>query len=559
MSTFLDEIVPHLIILPIVLPMLAGAAMLLLKESYIHTKMLLSIVASALGLCISIVLLYWVDQQAPEHAIRVYLAANWSAPFGITLVLDHLSALMLLLTSGIALSANLFASSAWHRAGVHFHPLFQFQLMGLSGAFLTGDLFNLFVFFEILLAASYGLALHGSGRARVGAGLHYIAINLAASSLLLIGMSMLYGITGTLNMADMAQRIMSIADTDRSLLHAAAGILAVAFLAKAAIWPLNFWLVPAYSAATAPISALFAIMTKVGFYALLRLWTLFFSADAGESAAFGANWLICTGLATMVFGTLGMLASQRLGYLASFSILISSGTLLASLGFNQPALTTAALYYMLSSSMAASMLFLLEDLIERWRNHGAVFAPHEKKDLAPFLGVDLRPKTIKEMDDNDIVLIGKPIPGAIALMGICFICCTLLVAGLPPLSGFVGKFALLHALLNTQGLQAASTNVPITNGMWWFMGLLIASGLASLIALTRAGIRHFWSANRDHITPPYVRLAEGVPIGALLIACIVLTLNADAVIAYTKTTAQSLHQPALYINTILTAPTIANP
>src|SRR5690606_31133583 len=303
------------------------------------------------------------DQSGASSTMGVYLPGNWQAPFGIVLALDRVTALMLVLTSAIALAASLFSTARWHKAGVHFHPLFQLQLMGLSGAFLTADLFNLFVFFEIMLAASYGLLLHGSGRMRVQAGLHYIAINLAASSLFLIGVSMLYGLTGTLNMADLAQAIPEVSAADRGLLHAAAGILATAFLIKAAVWPLNFWLVPAYSAATAPVGALFAIMTKVGVYAILRLWTLVFGSEAGPSALFGGLWLIGGGMVTMAFGAIGMLGSQRLGHLAGYAAIVSSGTLLAAIGFGQNGLTAGLLYYLPSSTLAVCALFLLSDVI----------------------------------------------------------------------------------------------------------------------------------------------------------------------------------------------------
>ena len=148
-----------------------------------------------------------VHAERPRRRSGVYLLGNWPPPFAIVLVLDRLSALMLLLTALLALPALIFAMARWDRRGQHFHSLFQFLLMGLNGAFLTGDLFNLFVFFEVLLAASYGLALHGSGPLRVRAGLHYIAINLAASLLFLIGVSLIYGVTGTLNMADLAARV----------------------------------------------------------------------------------------------------------------------------------------------------------------------------------------------------------------------------------------------------------------------------------------------------------------------------------------------------------------
>lgn len=349
MRVGIESLMPHLIIAPILLPMLTAALMLLMGEKRRSAKAVLNVLASALGLAIAVALLLWVDAQATPLALGVYLPSNWPVPFGIVLVADRLSALMLVLAGVTGLACVLFAVARWHRAGVHFHPLFQLQLMGLNGAFLTGDLFNLFVFFELMLVASYGLLLHGSGRARVGTGLHYIAINLLASSLFLIGAAMLYGVTGTLNMADMAQKLSQIPSADRGLLQAGAAILGLAFLTKAAIWPLNFWLVPAYSAASAPVAALFAIMTKVGLYAVLRLWPLFFPADAGAAAPFGGDALVLGGLATLAFGTLGALASQHLGRLAGFSIIVSAGTLLAAIGLRQPAVTGGALFYLLSS------------------------------------------------------------------------------------------------------------------------------------------------------------------------------------------------------------------
>ena len=197
--------------------------------------------------------------------------------------------------------------------------------MGLNGAFLTGDLFNLFVFFEVLLAASYGLVLHGSGPLRVRAGLHYIAINLAASLLFLIGVSLIYGVTGTLNMADLAVqgRRRCPRPTGRCCAPAPR-CLGIAFLVKAAMWPLCFWLPITYMAAAPPVAAVFAMLSKVGVYAVLRVSSLAFGAGAAHSAGLGAELLIAGGLATLAFGTLGVLASQGLGRLAGCSVLVSS-------------------------------------------------------------------------------------------------------------------------------------------------------------------------------------------------------------------------------------------
>ncbi|WP_462388014.1 monovalent cation/H+ antiporter subunit D [Acidovorax sp. Q11] len=552
----LERLMPHLILAPIALPLLTAGLMLLLREERQRTKVTLNIASTFLGLVVAVLLLVRADDPSLPDGLGVYLPGNWPAPFGIVLTIDRLSAMMLTLSSTVALASVLFSAARWHRAGVHFHPLFQFQLMGLAGAFLTADLFNLFVFFEIMLAASYGLLLHGSGRPRVSAGLHYIAINLAASSLFLIGVSMLYGITGTLNMADLARNIAGIPATDRGLLHAAAAILAVAFLIKAAVWPLNFWLVPAYSAATAPIGALFALMTKVGVYSVLRLWTLLFGTEAGESAQFGSQWLIGGGLLTMAFGAVGMLGSQRLGHLAGFAAILSSGTLLAAVGFGQALLTGGLLYYLLSSTLAVSALFLLTDLIDRWRNDGASLAPHEQTDDAPFLSADLVPTEGMNLDDKEQALIGQVIPAAAALLGLAFIACTLVIAGLPPLPGFVGKFAMVHALLNPLGL-GASGGLQLGAAGWTLVALLVASGLLALVALTRAGIRHFWAAH-DRSAPKLLVL-EGLPIALLLGACAALAWQAGAVMRYTQATADALHAPAAYVRAVMAAEPVPNP
>src|SRR5690349_10682989 len=204
----------HLTITPIVIPLLAGTLMLLIGERRRPLKAALGMTSAFLQLAAAILVLLLADGAiggTDAAAMRVYRLGDWPSLFGIVLVLDRLSALMLVLTSVLGLCALVFSLARWHRAGAHFHPLFQFQLVGLNGAFLTGDLFNLFVFFEVMLAASYGLVLHGGGIMRVRAGLAYIAINLTGSFLFLIGASLAYGVTGTLNMADLAHRVPALA------------------------------------------------------------------------------------------------------------------------------------------------------------------------------------------------------------------------------------------------------------------------------------------------------------------------------------------------------------
>ena len=294
--------IDHLIVVPILLPLVSAAVMLFMDERRRALKGGIGVATTVALLIVSVILLRLADMPpaGPDgSAVRVYQLGNWPAPFGIVLVLDRLSALMLVLTSILGIATLLYSLARWHRAGPRFHAIFQLQLMGLNGAFLTGDLFNLFVFFEVLLAASYGLVLHGDGIVRVRAGLAYIAINLTGSFLFLIGASLAYGVTGTLNMADLAKRVPGLAPGDAALMAAAAAILGTAFLMKAGAWPLNFWLPTTYAAASAPAAAVFAIMSKLGVYVILRLWTLVFGPEAGPLAGFGGDWLLVGGMLTI--------------------------------------------------------------------------------------------------------------------------------------------------------------------------------------------------------------------------------------------------------------------
>jgi len=549
MRALAQALMPHLIIAPILLPLLTACLLLLLDGRRHRIRGMIGLAAALANLVIAALLLSWAGSGHPT-AYGVYLPSNWDMPFGIVLVADRLSALLLLTAAIVALMALLFAVARWHKAGAHFHPLFQIQIMGLNGAFLTGDLFNLFVFFEVMLAASYGLLLHGSGPSRVRTGLHYLAINLVASSLFLIGAALIYGVTGTLNMADIAARIPQVATSDRALLHAGFAVLGVAFLAKAAMWPLNFWLVPAYAAASAPAAAIFALLTKVGVYVLLRFSTLMFSEQAGASAGFGSDWLLWGGTATLAAGAFGMFSTQRPGRLAGFAVIVSSGTLLAVLGLARPELTAGALYYLPSSTLGVAAFFLLAELMERSRSAdvAGARAPEDEEDHLPFPLAELELDKDVNLDEDEEMLIGHAIPAATALLGLAFICCTLLVAGLPPLSSFIGKFVLLSALV--PGLSADTLHVESLL-TWVLPVLIVVSGLCALVALSRVGIRFFWTpVDRE---APLLRVVEFVPIALLVTVCIVMSVRAEPVMRYATATAEALYHPAGYIDAVLSA------
>ena len=506
----------HLVVLPIVVPLVAAALIVLVDERRYGVKAAISLASLVVLIGTAVALL------GTSGTTRVYALGGWPAPFGIVLVADRLSLAMVLLAAVLGLAACVFSLARWHRAGPRFHALLQFLLMGLDGAFLTGDLFNLFVFFELLLAASYGLALYGGGPSRVRASLHYIVINLAASLFFLVGVSLIYGVTGTLNMADLALRIAAIAPEDRPLVEAGAAVLAIAFLVKAGMWPLGFWLPSTYAAASAPAAAMFSILSKVGVYAVLRLWLLFFAgADGGPLLAWG-------GMATLVFAIAGVLAAQDLGRIAGYSLLASSGTLLAAIGVGSAAAAGAALYYLIGSTLGIAALFLLIELVQRSREPGADLLAV----TAEAFGLDAADEPEEET--------GAAIPATMALLGLSFAACALLVAGLPPMPGFVAKFALLAAVLSPS---------PIGAPAWTLLALLMLSGLATLIAMARAGMRIFWPSEERSV--PRVRVLEMAPIAALILLLLALTVAAGPAMQYLQDAAHALHAPHGYIDTVL--------
>jgi multicomponent K+:H+ antiporter subunit D len=399
---------------------------------------------SLLVVAVQVILALGLMAATAGGRILIHSLGDWPAPFGIVLVADPLSAWLLLITALLAGFALWQACLGLDRAGRHFHVLFQLQLFGLNGAFLTGDLFNLFVFFEVLLLASYGLVLHGGGPARTRAGLHYVIVNLAGSSLFLIAAGLIYGIFGTLNLAHLARLMTAVPAENLGPARAALLLLLGVFGLKAALLPLYLWLPATYASAVAPVAALFAIMTKVGAYAILRVSTLLMGPQAGELAGLYRAWLVPLALATLMAGVLGSLAARSLGQQAAYLVVASVGTLLLAFGLGDREALAAGLYYLPHSTFAAATLFLLTDTIARGRG----------------------PCT-------DRFVPGPEIPRA-PLVGALFFLCAILLAGLPPLSGFIGKFLLLRAALD--------------HPAWpWILATVLVAGLLALIALARSG------------------------------------------------------------------------
>jgi multicomponent K+:H+ antiporter subunit D len=500
----------HLIILPIVLPAIVAPFIIMVIRYHLDLQRIFSLAATVALVGITLTLL----AQATTGDIQVYELGNWPAPFGIVLVLDRLSALMITLTSLLALAVLLYViGSDWDKRGRHFHALFQFQLMGVMGAFLTGDAFNLFVFFEVLLIASYGLMIHGGGARRLRAGVQYVVYNLLGSTLFLFALGTLYAVTGTLNMADMAERVAALPADDTALLRVGAILLLLVFAIKAALLPLHFWLPLSYANAPMPVAALFAIMTKVGAYSILRMYTLVFGPELTITRGLVEDWLLPAALLTLAAGSLGILGARKIGKLVAFAAIASMGTLLIAISLFTQVATGAALYYVIHSTFATGLMFLVADLICQ-RRGGAI-------DAAP------------PMPQNGLIAT-LFFAGAIAL------------AGMPPLSGFIGKLLVMDAARD-------AVQAPL---IW---GVILIASLIAVVGFARAGSMIFWKSYEtaptdggdDAPAPDRTRALPFVAVFALLGALVALSVFSGPISTYTEATAAQLFDPSAYIDAVL--------
>ena len=436
---------------PVLLPLIGGIIILLSQRAGIGMQRLLNLAFTLFLLGIA----GWALKQAMSGEYQVILLGDWQAPFGIVMVLDRLSALMLFVTALLAVAALWYAiNTNTDRQGQHFHVLFQIQLFGLNGAFMTGDLFNLFVFFEVLLLASYGLLLHGGGRLRTKAGLHYVVINLVGSTLFLFAVGTLYGMLGTLNIADMAIAVQSVSADDRAVVTAAALLLLLVFGIKAAMFPVYMWLPGAYTYTSAPVAALFAIMTKVGLYAMIRVHGTIFGESAGELAYIHSNWILVLGLITLILAALGVMSARIFRQQVAYLILASVATLMIAIGINSEAALSGTFYYLIHSTFIGAALFLLADVIRMSRgSHADTFTKATPVD---------RP-----------VLIG----GVFMLLAIA-------ISGMPPFSGFFGKLMILNAAV-------------MHSWFWAILIVILLAGLTMIVALARTGSLFFYSVQAD--------------------------------------------------------------
>ncbi|AXQ92505.1 monovalent cation/H+ antiporter subunit D [Cereibacter azotoformans] len=491
----------HWIIAPVVLPAVLAPLIVLFMRHDLVLQRVFSL-AGTIALCgVSGVLLVSASTNPPE----AYFLGNWPAPFGIVLVLDRLAAVMVALTAFLALMVQLYAiGTGWDRRGQHFHALYQFQLMGICGAFLTGDAFNLFVFFEVLLIASYGLMIHGGGRARLRSGVQYVAYNLMGSTLFLFALATIYSVAGTLNLADLAERVAAMPEAETAILRVAGVLLLIVFAIKGALVPFQFWLPGTYAAAPGPVAALFAVMTKVGAYAVIRVFNLIFPPETPATGGFFAELLLPAALVTLAIGAMGVLGAASIGRLVAFGAIASMGTLFTAVAGFTPASTSAALFYLLHSTLATAALFLVADL---------VLARRGSEDLT-----QRQPPVAQE--------------GLIAAL---FFVGAIALAGMPPLSGFLGKLLILDALRGP--------------GMALIWGTVLVTSLLMIVGFARAGSLLFWKSHETLAEPEPHRpdTLAFVAVGGLVAGLVALTVAAGPVSAALGSIADELAERTPYI------------
>jgi multicomponent Na+:H+ antiporter subunit D len=495
-----------LIILPILIPLIAASSSMLAWRSVIIQRWL-AVIGTGVSLLTSLALLLAVS----EGGILAIQMANWPAPFGISLVADLLSAIMVVVAAlmGLAVVVYSLGHMDADREAFGFYPLFHILLMGVNGAFLTGDLFNLYVWFEVMLIASFVLLVLGGERAQLEGGVKYVTINLLSSAIFLAAVGILYGIAGTLNMADVAVALRNTPQP--GLVIALSMLFLVTFGVKAAVFPLFFWLPASYHTPPLAVSAIFAgLLTKVGVYALIRMFTLIFVQDVGYTHTL---LLIIAGL-TMVTGVLGAVAQNEFRRILSFHIVSQIGYMIMGLALYTPLALASTVFYIVHHIIVKTNLFLVSGVAHR------LVGTYELKYLGGLY---------------------RNYPA----LGVLFLIPALSLAGIPPLSGFFAKLGLVQAGLATEQYAIVATSLAVS--------------LFTIFSMTKIWAEAFWKPlPPGSVSPVALPGGQRLGLGLLLLPIVVLAgltvligLAAEPIFQLAVRASEQLLEPTEYIQAVL--------
>ncbi|MEL7130997.1 MAG: Na+/H+ antiporter subunit D [Pseudomonadota bacterium] len=488
---------------PLVLPFLTAVLAFLTRASGVGRWF--SVAGNAVLLAAAVLLLARVLNQ---QVIAAQMG-NWAAPFGITLVADYLSAVMVVITAITALAVSVYALTDIDNRKEHlgYHALFNILIGGVIGAFLTGDLFNLYVWFEVMLISSFGLLVLGGKKEQIDGGIKYVTLNLISTILFLSGIGLLYGITGTLNMADIARSLPEV--ENQGLVTVIAMMFMVAFGVKAAVFPLFFWLPASYHTPAFSVSAVFAgLLTKVGVYALIRMFTLVFDADIG----FTHTVLLWIAALTMITGVLGAAAQNDIRKILSFHIVSQIGYMIMGLALFTPLAMAGAVFYLVHHIVVKANLFLIAGVAER---------------------------TAGSTDLNRIGGLYKSAP----LLAVLFFVPAFSLAGFPPLSGFWAKYVLVAAALE--------------DSAWIIAAVALLVGLLTIFSMTKIWAEAFWKPHPDGLEPDLTTLSPKakrhllLPIAGLAIMTLVIGFYPQPFVAFAEAAAAQLLDPTDYMTTVL--------
>ncbi|GHA14291.1 Na+/H+ antiporter subunit D [Oceanisphaera arctica] len=492
------------VILPIFIPMLAGALTLTCWRWRLVQRWIS--VLSGTGLLLAALYLF---SQVRQQGILVAYVGNWSAPYGITLVADLLSAIMVLVTGiiGLAVAIYSLATMSRNHEAFGYYPLLHLMLAGVVGAFLTGDIFNLYVWFEIMLVASFGLMILGGERAQMEGALKYVTLNLLSSALFLTAVGLLYGYAGTLNMADLALKLGN--GEQPGLVTVIAMLFLVAFGIKAAAFPLFFWLPASYHTPPVAISAVFAgLLTKVGVYALYRVFSLIFVQDVELTHH---TVLMGMGIFTMLTGVLGAAAQFEVRRILSFHIVSQIGYMLVGLALFTPLAIAGGVFYIFHHIIVKTNLFLISGIMYRY---------HGSYDLARLGGLY------------------RSAPW----LALLFLIPAMSLAGLPPLSGFFAKYTVIKA-----GIAAES---------WFMVAIALIVGLLTLYSMVKIWAEAFWKPLPEEAKPlrgdtdPHLYVLY-LPVLMLALLTLTIGFGAEWFVQLALETADQLLTPAGYIEAVL--------
>ena len=498
--------IDHFIILPVLVHMLTAIVAIFFWQK-INIQRVISVVGSSAGL----VLAWELFLKTSESGILTMQAGGWRAPFGITFVSDAFSSILVLLTGIVAFSVSLFSTAAvsTNRIKYGYFAIFHFLIMGLNGAFLTGDIFNLYVWFEIVIISSFVLMTLGGRKPQMEGAIKYVAMNMLASTIFLTAIGILYGMTGSLNMADLAGKVAQI--ENRGLVNVTALLFFLAFGIKSAVFPLYFWLPSSYHTPPSSIAALFGgLLTKVGIYAMFRIFTLIFVPDH-----FMMNLFVIVAIMTLATGALGAMSKNSMRRMFSYLIVCHIGYFIVGLGLFTEIAIAGAIFYLIHDIVVKTNLFLVS---------GVIYKARGSTDLRRLGGF------YKDYPKLSILF-------AIVLFSL---------AGIPPLSGFWPKINLFLAALTANSLILILT--------------LIFASFITLYLIAKIWLEVFWKSlpkgdiekgDEFEALPKEKKLMLILPVVSLAAVSLFIGFGAEYVMQISQHIAKEMIDTQPYINAVL--------